>query len=180
MFGHRVRAHGPAGGQVPPGAQYAPGTDIGPALIPVPSMNFQAYQSNGMIHGAAGTVRTPAPAPFPGIDQSPVSQASTGQIGMPSSDFTYWRPQVWYQTDVPFMIKAGGVQYLNSSHELPVPAVRPNVVMVVRSTNSPGGIAPAYGSFAARIGGRWPIGWPRITANFPETAGLTNARGGYA
>jgi hypothetical protein len=181
VFGHRYRAHGPAGRQAPPGAQYAPGTDIGPALIPVPAMNFQAYQSNGQIHGAPGTQRVPAPAPFGELDRSPVAQAGTGYIGLPSSDFSYWLPQVWYQTDVATMPdRAGGVNYLNSTHELPVPAVRPNVVMVTRSTNSPGGISPSTGSFAARIGGRWPIGWPRVTVNYPETRGLTNARGGYS
>lgn len=181
MFGHRVRAHGPAGGVAPPGAQYAPGTDIGPALIPVPAMSFQAFQSNGQIHGSPGTVRVPAPAPFPGYDQAGVAQAQTGVIGMPSSDFTYWRPDIYYQTDVGTMPdRAGGVNYLHSTHEMPVPAVRPNVIMVTRSTNSPGGITPASGAFAARLGGRWPIGWPKVTAHYPETRGLSNARGGYA
>lgn len=182
MFGHRIRAHGPAGGQAPPGAQYAPGTDIGPALLPVPAMNFQAYQSNGMIHGSPGTVPVPAPAPFPVLDQSRVAQATTGPIGLPSSAIGYWRPDVYYQTDVPTMVKAGGVTYLpqHMTHEMPVPAIRPNVVMVARSTNSPGGINPATGAFAARIGGRWPIGWPKVTVYYPESRGLTNARGGYA
>jgi hypothetical protein len=181
VFGHRVRSNGPTGGQVPPGAQYAPGTDIGPALLPVPAMSFQAYQSNGQIHGAPGTVRIPAPAPFPELDRSPVAQATEGPIGLPSSDFSYWRPDVWYQTDVATMPdRAGGVCYLNSTHEMPVPAVRPNVIMVTRSTNSPGGITPATGAFAARLGGKWPIGWPKATTYYPETRGLSNARGGYA
>jgi len=169
VFGFRHRANGPTGGVVPPGAYYAPGTDIGPALIPVPAVSFQAWQSNGMIHGSPGTVPVPAPAPFPGYDRSPVAQATTGKIGMPSSAFDSWRPDVWYQTDIPQTI---AVQTINQTHEMPVPAIRPNAVMVVRATNSPGGIAPGSGAFAARIGGKWPIGWPRVVANYPESRGL--------
>lgn len=170
MFGIRIRAHGPTGGQAPPASQYAPGTDIGPALIPIPAVNFQAWQSNGQIHGSPGTVPVPAPAPFPVLDRSPVAQATEGPIGLPSSQFNSWRPDVYYQTDIPATI---AVQTINQTHELPVPAIRPQAVMVARATNSPGGISPADGAFAARIGGRWPIGWPRLLVNYPETAGLT-------
>ena len=169
MFGFKHRAHGPTGGQVPPGAQYAPGTDIGPALIPIPAQNFQTWQGRGQIHGAPGTIRTPAPATFPGYDTSPVAQASTGIIGLPASQTDDWRPSVYYQADIPVTI---AVQTINQSHEMPVPAILPDFVMAVRATNSPGGISPADGAFAARIGGRWPIGWPRVVANFPETRGL--------
>ena len=169
MFGFKHRAHGPTGGQAPPGAQYAPGTDIGPALIPVPAVSFQAWQSRGQIHGSPGTVPVPAPAPFFRTDQDLAAFASTGRIGLPSSEFSSWRPDVWYQTDIPRTI---AVQTINQTHELPVPAIRPQTVMVVRGTNSPGGINPGSGAFAARIGGRWPIGWPRVMANYPETRGL--------
>jgi hypothetical protein len=169
MFGIKVRAHGPAGGQVPPGAQRAPGTDIGPALLPVPAVFAAAWQSNGEIHGAAGTQRIPAPAPFPGYDQSPVAQASTGIKGMPSSAVPYWYPQLWYQTDITNPALAPPVNYLNSTHEFPVPAIRPNQLMAVRAVNSPGGITPAGGAFAARLGGRWPVGWPKVVVNYPDT-----------
>lgn len=170
MFGFKHRAHGPTGGVVPPGQQYAPGTDIGPALIPVPAVSFQTWQSRGQIHGAPGTVGIPAPAPVPGYDQAGgIAYAATGSIGLPSSDFDRWYPSIYYQTDQPQTI---AVQTINQSHEMPVPAVRPNNVMVVRATNSPGGISPGDGAFAARIGGRWPIGWPRVLANYPETRGL--------
>jgi hypothetical protein len=169
MFGFKHRAHGPTGGQVPPGQQYAPGTDIGPALIPVPAMSFQAFQARGMIHGSPGTVRIPAAAPFPGQDRELTALATEGVIGMPSSAFHYWCPDIWYQADVPVTI---AVQTINQSHELPVQATRPQAVMMVRGTNSPGGISPGEGAFAARIGGKWPIGWPRVLANYPETRGL--------
>jgi hypothetical protein len=167
MFGIRVRAHGPVGGQAPPASQYAPGTDIGPALVPVPAMAASAFQSRGQIHGSAGTVAVPAPAPFPGSDQSPVAQASTGIIGMPSSQLGAWYPQVWYQTDWPgnWLVD---VQKINSSHMLPARAIRPDLVQVVRGTNEPGGISPAAGAFRARYGGGWPIGWPKVSVNYPS------------
>lgn len=169
MFGIKVRANGPVGAQAPPGAQYAPGTDIGPALLPVPAVSFQAWQSRGTIHGAPGTQRVPAPAPFPVLDGSPVAQATEGPIGIPSSSIQFWYPQVWYQNPADNPELAPPVNYLNSTHELPVPAIRPNAVMAVRAVNSPGGITPAGGAFAARLGGRWPIGWPRVVVNYPET-----------
>jgi hypothetical protein len=164
VFGIRIRAHGPAGGQVPPGAAARPGSDIGPALIPVPAVFAAAWQSNGMIHGAAGTQRVAAPAPFAGLDFSPVAVASTGKIGLPSSAVPYWYPQLWWQTDIPAVIP---VQTINSTHMFPAPAIRPNNIMAMRGTNEPGGISPADGSFRARYGGGWPIGWPRVIANYP-------------
>jgi hypothetical protein len=168
VFGIKVRAHGPAGGATPPGSQYAPGTDIGPALLPIPAQAGSAWQSRGQVHGAPGTQRVPAPAPFPGYDVSPVAQASTGFIGIPSSAVQFWYPQIWYQNPAQSPALAPPVNYLNSTHEIPVPAIRPNQVMAVRAVNSPGGITPAGGAFAARMGGRWPIGWPRVVVNYPE------------
>ena len=176
-----MRAHGPAGGAPAPGGgvvtpapgQFIPGTDIGPALMPVPAVFAAAWQSNGQIHGAPGTQRVPAPPPMPGYDH--VSRlANVGNIGLGSAPVPYWRPDVWYQTDRPLTI---AVQTINQSHELPVPAVRPQNMQVVRATNSPGGISPSEGAFAARIGGRWPIGWPRLTVSYPESQGLP---GGYS
>lgn len=164
MFGIRVAAHGPAGGHAPPGTAARPGTDIGPALLPVPSVFAAAWQSNGQIHGAAGTQKIAAPAPFPVLDLSPVAVATEGIKGLPSSVVPYWYPQLWYQTDIPAVIP---VQKINSTHEFPVPAIRPNNVTVQRGTNSPGGISPSTGAFAARLGGRWPIGWPKVIANYP-------------
>jgi hypothetical protein len=169
MFGIKVRAHGPVGNQVPPASQYAPGTDIGPALIPIPAIAGSAWQSRGTVHGYPGTRRIPAPAPFPGYDESPVAWASTGPIGMPSSRLQFWYPQIWYQNPAENPELAPPVNYLNSTHEFPLPAVRPNQVMAVRAVNSPGGITPAGGAFAARMGGRWPIGWPKVVANYPDS-----------
>ena len=169
MFGHKARAHGPAGVQALPGAPYGPPGDIGPALIPVPAVFGQAWQSNGMIHGAPGTVRIPAPAPMPGYDSNLNRAANAGNIGLGGSAVPFWHPDVYYQTDIPATI---AVQTINQSHEMPVPAIRPQAMMAVRATNSPGGIAPGDGAFAARIGGRWPIGWPRVLANYPMTPGL--------
>jgi hypothetical protein len=164
MFGIKVRAHGPAGGQVPPGQQHAPGTDIGPALLPIPASAAAAWQGRGQIHGAPGTIRIPAPAPFPGYDQTVNSLANEGHIGLPSSVLPYWYPSVYYQTDIPNVIP---VETINSTLEMPVPAIRPNNMRAVRATNSPGGISPASGAFAARLGGQWPIGWPRVIASYP-------------
>lgn len=175
MFGIRLRAHGPAGGApvaggtVMPAAGFIPGTDIGPALVPIPAVFAAAWQSNGQIHGAAGTQPVPAPGPLPGYDQNTVRLANVGYIGAGGAAVQHWRPQLWYETDIPATI---AVQTINQTHELPVPAVRPQNVMVVRATNSPGGIAPGDGAFAARLGGRWPIGWPRVVVSFPETGGL--------
>lgn len=166
MFGIRVKAHGPAGGAVPPGQEHAPGTDIGPALLPVPAVFAASWQSNGMIHGAAGTQRVGAPPPFPGYDASPVAQAMSGPIGIPSTMLPYWYPQLWYETDIPAVV---AVQKINQTHEFPVPAVRPNQLMALRSggLNQPGGISPGSGAFRARYGGGWPVGWPRVIANYP-------------
>jgi hypothetical protein len=169
MFGIRVRSHGPARPAQAAGGPHIGGTDIGPALVPIPAVSFQAWQSRGQIHGAPGTQRIPAPAPFPGYDRELTTFATEGVIGMPSSMIPFWFPQLWYQTDIPAVIP---VQKINSTHELPVPAIRPNVIMVTRATNSPGGIGTQSGAFAARLGGRWPIGWPRVLANYPETRGL--------
>lgn len=169
MFGFKVRSHGPVGGIVPAGQTGMPGSDIGPALIPVPAVAAQAWQSRGQVHGAPGTQRIPAPAPMPGYDKAPARLANVGNIGLGGSAVPYWYPQLWYQTDIPATI---AVQTINQSHEMPVPAIRPNAVQVVRATNSPGGISPGDGSFAARIGGKWPIGWPKVISNYPESAGL--------
>lgn len=169
MFGIKIRSHGPAGVQALPGAPYAPPGDIGPALIPIPAVFAAAWQSNGMDHGAPGTVRIPAPAPLPGYSGTPVALANAGFIGLGGSEIQHWRPSVYYQTDIPATI---AVQTINQSHEMPVPAIRPQAMMAVRATNSPGGISPGDGAFAARIGGRWPIGWPRVLASYPMTPGL--------
>jgi hypothetical protein len=170
MFGIKVRSHGPA--KPPAGKQAGPfavsGTDVAPALLPVPAVSFQAWQSRGPVHGAPGTQRIPAPAPFPGYDRNPVTYASEGIIGMPSSEIPYWYPQVWYQVPGPELAFNG--QYLNSSHEMPVPAIRPNNYTMQRGTNQPGGISPQQGSFTAQYG-RWPIGWPRIAVSYPPVKG---------
>lgn len=165
MFGIRVRAHGAAAPAAAPGQGIATGIDIGPALLPVPAQAAGAWSSRGQIHGSPGTRAIPAPAPFPGYDTSPVSQANEGIIGLPSSQLTgRWFPSIYYQTDIPVTI---AVVTLDNPHPFPVPAVRPNVGMVAKGTNTPGGIKPTGGAFTARYGGGWPIGWPRVVANYP-------------
>jgi hypothetical protein len=165
VFGIRVRAHGAAAPAVSPGRGVDTGVDIGPALLPVPAMAAGAWSSRGQIHGAPGTIAAPAPAPFPGYDTSPVAQFSTGQIGLPSSTLSgRWYPSVYFETDIPPRV---GVVTLDNPHPFPVPAVRPNVGMVAKATNTPGGITPVGGSFLARYGGGWPIGWPRVVVNYP-------------
>ena len=160
MFGIRVRAHGPAG----QGA-----TDIGPALLPVPAMAPGAWTSRGTVRGSPGTRAIAAPDPIPGYSGRANADrlAAVGHIGLGSGVIAYWLPSVYYQPDWPgdWLVP---VQKINSSHEMPVPARYPGQVMVTRAVNAPGGISPgAPGAFRARYGGGWPIGWPKISVNYP-------------
>jgi len=167
VFGFKIRAHGPTAGAVPPASQYAPRTDIGPALVPVPAMAHGAWRSRGQIHGSPGTMPVPAPDPLPGYTSEGAPLANVGFIGLRSRRNPWWLPSVYFQTDWPggWLV---GVQKINSSHMLPVPAIQPRSLTVQRGTNEPGGISPAAGAWRARYGGGWPIGWPKISANFPS------------
>jgi hypothetical protein len=129
------------------------------ALLPVPVESVWTWRSRGAIHGAPGTQAVPAPAPFPGLDRSPVAQATEGIIGLPSSAIPQrWYPPLYYQTDWP---EHAPVRYLNSSHEMPVPARQEAGFIVNRGMNAPGGINQfSPGAFFARLGGRGQIAQP--------------------
>jgi hypothetical protein len=100
----------------------------GPALLPVPSPLAQAFQSRGPVCGSPGTRRIPAPAPLPVIDSSFVAMAQSGQIGLPSSVFSYWTPGIYYARPA----SRAPVSVL-SDNQMPVPATdprgKPGVVM---------------------------------------------------
>lgn len=148
MAGIRVRANLPIGAN--PNMAYA--------LLPVPVESVFTWRSRGAIHGAPGTEPIRAPAPFPGLDRSPVAQVSTGVIGVPSSQLTHWYPPLYYETDWP---EHAPVRYLDSSHELPVPAVQASNVIVSRGVNEPGGHSQFEpGAFLARLGGKHEIPQP--------------------
>jgi hypothetical protein len=141
MAGIRVRANIAAGGS----------PSMGAALLPVPVESVWTWRSRGAIHGAPGTEAIAAPAPFPDFDRSPVAQATEGIIGIPSSAVPRWYPPLYYQTDWP---EHAPVRYLDSSHEMPVPAVQAANYIVSRGMNAPGGINQSSpGAFFARMGG---------------------------
>lgn len=157
MAGIRVRANAPIGAN----------PNMIAALIPVPVESVFAWRSRGAIHGAPGTEPVPAPAPLPRLDSSPVAQASTGQIGTPSSQVPqHWYPPLYYETGWP---EHAPVRFLDSSHEMPVPAIQAQGYIVGRGVNEPGGINQfSPGAFLARIGGRKQIPQPSsIGRNLP-------------
>lgn len=149
MAGIRVRANAPLGAN----------PNMAAALLPVPVESVFAWRSRGAIHGAPGTEPVAAPAPFPGLDRSPVAQASEGIIGMPSSAVPqHWYPPLYYQTDWP---EHAPVRYLDQTHEMPVPAEQAAGFIASRGVNEPGGINQfSPGAFLARLGGRKQIPQP--------------------
>jgi hypothetical protein len=152
VAGIRVRANLPTGRGANP--------NMGAALLPVPVESVWTWRSRGAIHGAPGTEPVGAPAPVPGADRSPVALASTGIIGLPSSTpgLERWYPALYYQTDWPEHFPG---QYLNSSHEMPVPATQEAGFIVNRGMNAPGGINQfSPGAFFARLGGAGQITQP--------------------
>src|SRR5260370_18735406 len=126
------------------------------ALLPVPVESVWAWRSRGAIHGSPGTEPVPAPAPLPAMDRERAAQASTGIIGIPSSQVPqHWYPPLYYQTDWP---EHAPVRYLDSSHEMPVPAIQRGGVIVGRGGNEPGGIGQfSVGAVLARLRGRRQI-----------------------
>src|SRR5260370_28065273 len=110
------------------------------ALLPVPVESVWAWRSRGAIHGSPGTEPVPAPAPLPAMDRERAAQASTGIIGIPSSQVPqHWYPPLYYQTDWP---EHAPVRSLDSSHEMPVPAIQGGGFIVGLCVNRPGGIRP--------------------------------------
>lgn len=92
---------------------------IAAALLPVPAHDAGAWQSRGQVSGSPGTARIPAPPPNVPANNR-VAQAQTGWIGLPSSDFSYWRPAVYY-TWPASRVKVS----VFSDNQMPVPAVNP-------------------------------------------------------
>lgn len=156
MAGIRVRANAPLGAN----------PNMSAALIPVPVESVWTWRSRGAIHGAPGTEPVLAPAPLPGLDRQLTALASTGIIGTPSSQVPqHWYPPLYYETDWP---EHAPVRFLDSSHELPVPAVQAQNFIVSRGVNEPGGINQfSPGAFRARLGGRKQIRQPTSIGNFP-------------
>lgn len=149
MAGIRVRANAPLGAN----------PNMAAALLPVPVESVFTWRSRGAIHGAPGTEPVAAPAPFPGLDRSPVAVASEGIIGMPSSQVPqHWYPPLYYETGWP---EHAPVRYLDQTHEMPVPAQQAAGFIVNRGVNEPGGHSQFEpGAFLARLGGRKQIKQP--------------------
>lgn len=157
MAGIRVRANVPTGPSANP--------SMAAALLPVPVESVWTWRSRGAIHGAPGTEPVASPAPFSSVDTSPVAQATEGIIGLPSSTrgLGAWYPPLYYQTDWP---EHAPVRYLDSSHEMPVPAQQAAGVIVNRGMNAPGGINQfSPGAFFARLGGAGQITQPTSIGN---------------
>lgn len=152
MAGIRVRANLPTGPAANP--------NMAAALLPVPVESVWTWRSRGAIHGAPGTEPIRAPAPLASADREMTAQASEGILGLPSSTpgLQRWYPPLYYQTDWP---EHAPVRYLDSSHEMPVPARQEAGFIVNRGMNTPGGINQfSPGAFFARIGGRGQIAQP--------------------
>src|SRR5215469_3323020 len=94
------------------------------AALPVPAVDAGAWKSRGPVVGIPGTMRIPAPAPVPQADSNLVAKAQTGWIGLPSSQFSYWLPGIWYTP------KPGSRAPVSvfSDNQMPVPAVDPRGV----------------------------------------------------
>jgi len=157
MPGWRFQALGGADG--PPSAQAA--------LIPVPTYSRQAYQSRGPVHGSPGTQAIPAPYPAGLEATSAAAMANWGQHSSRSIRPVIY-PDLYYQTDTPAApLERSGVDYLNSDHQLPVPAIQAPNVVVARGVNTPGGINQySPGAWLARLGGQSPIAWPRNVTTY--------------
>jgi hypothetical protein len=144
------------------------------ALIPVPAGTAQAWQSRGPIHGSPGTemISAPYPQAFGPDAQVPAAMAHWGVISSRSTR-PVMCPPLYYQTDTPAApLERSPVQYLDSSHELPVPAIQAPNVLVARGVNQPGGITQAGpGSWLARMGGNRQIAWPLRRASWGAYTG---------
>jgi len=119
----RLSANLPGQGPgAPRGGASQAAAKIAPALIPVPAHDAGAWEFRGAVVGSPGTTRIPAPAnsALNGIDRNPVAQAQTGWIGLPSSDFSYWRPSIYIQ----FPRSRVNVSVF-SDNQMPVPAIDP-------------------------------------------------------
>lgn len=104
---------------------------LGAAALPAPSGWAGGWQSRGQVSGSPGTVRVPAPAPMPGTDRSLAAMANAGNIGLPSSDFTYWLPGIYFQRGP----REHAPVSVQSDNQMPVPALGPNgkpAIMSVR------------------------------------------------
>ncbi len=152
MPGWRIRAQGNLR-QVPAMAG---------ALIPVPAQAAQAWSSRGPIHGSPGTEAIPAPYPQALDARCTPAQANAGIISSRSTRPVLF-PPLYYQTDTPAApLERSPVTYINSSHELPVPAIQAPNVVISRGVNQPGGISQSSpGAFLARMGGQRQIAWPQ-------------------
>ena len=105
-----------------------PGGLLGAAIIPVPAKDAKAYQGRGIISGSPGISRIPAPAPLPGYDSSGVAKAiagvGAGGMGQPSSNYSFWRPSVYFTRPASSAHELMAVSYV-SDNQMPVPAVDP-------------------------------------------------------
>lgn len=99
---------------------------VRPALLPVPAHDAGAWQSRGPVSGSPGILPIPAPAPFPTAEMDATSLAQTGWIGLPSGDFSYWRPSIYIQYPVS---RFHGSVF--SDNQMPVPAIDPRGVPAV-------------------------------------------------
>lgn len=162
MPGWRIRANGNLR-QVPA---------MNGALIPVPAQAAQAWSSRGPIHGSPGT--EPVPAPYPGAFDAKCTpaQAKAGIITSRTTRPVLF-PPLYYQPDTPAApLERSPVNYLNSSHELPVPAIQAPNVVVARGVNQPGGISQrSPGDWLARMGSQKQIAWPQRIASWGNYVG---------
>ena len=142
------------------------------ALIPVPAHAAQAGSSRGPIPGSPGTEAIPAPYPQAWDAKSTTAQANAGIITSRQTRPVLF-PPLYYQTDTPAAPRERSpVTYLNSSHELPVPAIQAPNVVVARGVNQPGGISQSSpGAFLARLGSQKQIAWPLRRASWGAYTG---------
>ena len=124
------------------------------ALLPVPSGWAQGFQSRGPVTGWPGTVRITAPAPMPGTDSSLAAQALAGNIGEPSSKFSWWTPSVYYtRLEQPYLNGSVAPVSVLSDNQMPVPSVDPR--------GMPGVVMPGPVML-----GQTQVGNPRVAPKF--------------
>lgn len=143
MAGIRVLANGP-------------GAKLGAALTPVPAACAGAWQSRGPVVGCPGTANIPAPAALPETGREHTALAQTGIIGLSSSDFSTWRPSVYYEPKpqaAPGNPVSGPGMAIESDNQMPIPAKSPLH-------------KPAVMAKAPQFTGKRQVGWPVTTPSF--------------
>ena len=133
-----------------------PGSLLGAAIIPVPAKDANAWQARGMTSGNPGTFCVPAPAPIPGYDRTGVAKAiagvGAGGMGQPSSDYSYWRPSIYYITTP---TPQNMVVSYTSDNQMPVPANDPRGGLA--NANWAQAQSPGPAMNRPRVGGQYQV-----------------------